>query len=65
MIPGHEWRATHPYTVRLLAVVGLTAFAGLGDWVTGYGRPVAVAAAFYMFSGLMLGMGLAERRPKR
>lgn len=55
-----EWVARHPATVRLLAVTALTAFAGLGEWLSGYGSK-ALTATFFMFCGLIFGMALGER----
>jgi hypothetical protein len=54
------WIARHPATARMLAVVAITAFSGLGEWLTGYGSK-ALTAAFFMFCGLIFGMALGER----
>lgn len=56
-----DWVTHHPATARLLAVVALTAGTGFGEQLSGYGGKKALAAAFFMFCGLIFGMALGER----
>jgi hypothetical protein len=61
--PIHEWMHRKPYTTKVAAVLALTLVTGIGEALGGESAKASVAAAFWIFAGLIFGMALGEWKP--